>query len=113
MKVHSVFWRGLAKCGHPEDNNSNCYSKEQQQQQLRHNFKMAVAMESRSFIKYIPPPSHPVNCKSPPDDLSDEILEWKERMKYIHDDIDWLLRLPAKKFWEQVREEIFSADFKL
>ena len=61
-----------------------------------------MASENRSFIKYIPPPNHPSDCRSYPEDLNDEILEWKERMKYIHDDVDWLLRLNGAQFWKQV-----------
>ena len=59
-------------------------------------------MELRHFIKYTPPPAHPSDCKSCPSDLNDEILEWKERMKYIHEDMDWLLRLGTEEFWKQV-----------
>jgi len=47
-------------------------------------------VELREFVNYTSPPEHP-----------DEILDWKERMKYFHDDIDWLLRLPAIHFWQQ------------
>ena len=62
-----------------------------------------MVFEVHDFINYVPPPQPPEGCESCPEDLKDEILEWKERMKYIHDDIDWLLRLPREQFWQQVR----------
>lgn len=58
--------------------------------------------ESHFFIKYVSPPLHPSSCVSCPDDLNDEVVEWKERMKYFYEDFDWLLRLPDAQFWRQV-----------
>jgi len=58
-------------------------------------------VELREFVNYTSPPEHP-----------DEILDWKERMKYFHDDIDWLLRLPAIHFWQQIiRDKTFSQSY--
>ncbi|XP_065051229.1 activating signal cointegrator 1 complex subunit 2-like isoform X2 [Rhopilema esculentum] len=69
-------------------------------------------MELRHFIKYTPPPAHPSDCESCPSDLNDEILEWKERMKYIHEDMDWLLRLGTEEFWKQItQDETFSHSY--
>ena len=68
-----------------------------------------MAVQVRDFITYIPPPQHPFDCEYSHEDLDDEIVEWKERMKYFHDDIDWLLRLPGAQFWEQVRPSIILA----
>lgn len=96
FSIFIVYLRNIMsrKCGYRYDL--------QQQQQHNSSLKMADFVDCRNFIKYIPPPNHPNDCQSCPDDLNDEILEWKERMKYIHDDIDWLLRLPANHFWAQV-----------
>ena len=61
-----------------------------------------MAKESHFSIKYVSPPLHSSSCVSCPDDLNDEVLEWKERMKYFYEDFDWLLRLPDAEFWRQV-----------
>ena len=68
-----------------------------------------MVFEVHDFINYVPPPQHPDDCESRPGEINDEILEWKERMKYIHDDIDWLLRLPGEQFWQQVRPTLALA----
>ena len=55
-------------------------------------------MKLRIFVKYIPPP-----CQNSPAVSNDEIIDWKERMKYLYEDLNWLLKLSDVDFWSQVK----------
>ncbi len=57
-------------------------------------------MIERYFVKYTAPPR--TGEGRSPNDLQDELSEWKERMKYFHEDFNWLLGLSNEAFWEQV-----------
>ena len=51
-------------------------------------------MEQVQFVSY----------QAPPKDLTDkgQYEAWLERIKFIEDDLHWLLQLPHDKFWCQV-----------
>jgi len=51
-------------------------------------------MEQVQFVCY----------QAPPTDLTDkgQYEEWLERLRFIEDDLHWLLQLPHAKFWCQV-----------
>eukprot|EP00794_Sanderia_malayensis_P016603 gene16603-18289_t len=70
-------------------------------------------MQSRCFIKYSPPPLLPSGCGSDPLCLEDEVSEWKERMKYVFEDYDWLLKLSDERFAYQIlKDETFNNSFE-
>ncbi|XP_071503366.1 activating signal cointegrator 1 complex subunit 2-like [Diadema antillarum] len=50
-------------------------------------------VEQVNFVKYTPPP-----------DQSDEVglEEWAERLRFMEEDLQWLLKLPHHRFWSQV-----------
>ena len=52
-------------------------------------------VETIQFVSYQPPPA----------DLTDkgQYEEWCERLKFIGDDLHWLLQLRHDKFWCQVK----------
>lgn len=82
---------------------------------LKHSFNMKdlsvnnfkEAFRSFNFITYIPPPAFKQNATQTQSKTHTEILnKYIERLKYIVNDLDTLLKLPFKLFYNQVRVDI-------
>ena len=65
-------------------------------------------------MNYVPPPVERLQSDSiSTAEMDNLVVQWKERMMFIFEDLNWLLKLPHDLFWCQVTMLSFTVYLNL